>query len=191
MSGEKRNGSRKFNSSYLPFVRNLAVKFRIHLPLTSHTVHCQVLLSLPLNISCMAHPLLHQCRLILLLRGSDPPASLTPCVLYHGCFLYGLPLMFTALMLEGWFSTQKALQPQNHSGPSLLWAGVSVQPVKQHTKTFQPGPDYLQLVFSCHILMSLSPKYYLLLQLNVLYVNPCWAWDSCPSAGSSRWPSEG
>ena len=121
----------------------------------------------------MQHPLLHRHHLCC---GSDPQ-RLSCLHRHHWGFLMALPADAHStddwrLVLNPESSSASSLyhHPWNHSGPSLLWAGVSVQLRKTAYKDLcNLAPDY----FYSHFFLPyphvpFSPKYCLFLtQLNV------------------------
>lgn len=150
MSGEKRNGSRKFNSSSsassqklgsYPQESNLSLSHPTYSPLPSSV-------ELPLNISCMQHPF----------SISIISAVGSPMVLSHCCPsppLIKLPVLMAshAYWMRLWCSSRRAFSAWTFRSFSFE-QGVSVQSVKQHTKTLTWPLTIFTAIFSCHILMS-------------------------------------
>ena len=145
----------------------------------------------------MQHPLLHRHHLCC---GSDPQ-RLSCLHRHHWGFLMALPADAHStdvwrLVLNPESSSASSLyhHPWNHSGPSLLWAGVSVQLRKTAYKDLcNLAPDYFYSHFFCHILMSpfLQNTVCFSHSWMSLILEPLLAWDSCPSVCLSRWLRQG
>ena len=165
---------------HLPLeARNLAVTLESNFSL-SHPTHSPLPSSIESSSKYLLYATPHQHHLC---RGSDPE-HLSCLHHHHWRFLRLFQLMPAALMLEGWFSTQKALQPslfiitpKTIQVPLSFEQGLTSCSVRQHTKTFVVWPvttftAIFSAISSCPLLSKISFVSHTAEYLS--YLNPCW-----------------